>query len=75
MQPVQLCDRIEAAKATAGITLTCSNAALPVDETNLVHKAAAAFLSAACAAATAEIAICRRSHGNCSIRQMKPLFS
>ena len=47
MQPVQLCDRIEAAKATAGITLTCSNAALPVDETNLVHKAAAAFLSAA----------------------------
>ncbi|MBI5801175.1 MAG: 4-(cytidine 5'-diphospho)-2-C-methyl-D-erythritol kinase [Verrucomicrobia bacterium] len=47
MQPVQLSDRLEVAKAAAGLTLTCSNAELPVDGTNLVHKAAAAFLSAA----------------------------
>ena len=47
MQPVQLCDRLEVARAPAGITLTCNHAALPVDGTNLVHKAAAAFLSAA----------------------------
>lgn len=46
MQPVQLCDRVEVSKATAGITLSCSNAALPVDATNLVHKAATAFLTA-----------------------------
>ncbi len=47
MQPVQLCDRLEVARAAVGITLTCNHAALPVDGTNLVHKAAAAFLSAA----------------------------
>lgn len=46
MQPVQLCDRLEVSNATAGITLSCSNAALPVDATNLVHKAATAFLTA-----------------------------
>lgn len=47
MQPVLLCDRLEVAKAPAGVTLTCSNPALPVDGSNLVHKAATAFLSAA----------------------------
>ncbi len=47
MQPVQLCDRLEVSKAPAGITLTCSNDALPVDGSNLVHKAATAFLNAA----------------------------
>jgi 4-diphosphocytidyl-2-C-methyl-D-erythritol kinase len=47
MQPVQLCDQLTVAKAATGLTLTCSLAALPVDGTNLVHKAATAFLSAA----------------------------
>lgn len=47
MQPVQFCDRLEVSQAAAGIVLSCSNAALPVDRTNLVHKAATAFLSAA----------------------------
>lgn len=47
MQPVQLCDRITVEKAPSGITLTCSNPTLPVDSSNLVHKAATAFLRAA----------------------------
>lgn len=47
MQPVQLCDQLEVSKAASGIALTCSNPALPVDGTNLVHKAATAFLNAA----------------------------
>lgn len=47
MQPVQLCDQLTVSKATSGIALTCSNAALPVDATNLVHKAASAFLKSA----------------------------
>jgi len=47
MQPVQLCDRLEVSRATAGISLTCDSTALPVDGTNLVHKAATAFLRAA----------------------------
>ncbi len=47
MQPVQLCDLLTVGKASAGITLSCSNTALPVDGTNLVHKAATAFLKAA----------------------------
>ncbi len=47
MQPVQLCDRITVEKAPSSITLTCSNPTLPVDSSNLVHKAATAFLRAA----------------------------
>ncbi|KAF0172588.1 MAG: 4-diphosphocytidyl-2-C-methyl-D-erythritol kinase [Limisphaerales bacterium] len=47
MQPVQLCDRLTVEKTPSGVTLTCSNAALPVDGTNLVQKAATAFLGAA----------------------------
>jgi 4-diphosphocytidyl-2-C-methyl-D-erythritol kinase len=47
MQPVQLCDRIAVEKAPSGITLTCSNPTLPVDSSNLVHKAATAFFRAA----------------------------
>ena len=46
MQPVQLCDRLEASKSKSSITLTCTSAALPVDSSNLVHKAATAFLAA-----------------------------
>ena len=47
MQPVQLCDQLSVEKAPAGITLTCSHPALPVDGSNLVHKAATTFLQAA----------------------------
>lgn len=46
MQPVQLFDQITAAKAAAGLTLTCNLPGLPVDGTNLVHKAATAFRQA-----------------------------
>ena len=47
MQPVQLSDRITVSKAAAGLTLTCNLPTLPVDGTNLVHKAATAFFQAA----------------------------
>lgn len=46
MQPVQLSDRITVSKAAAGLTLTCNLPTLPVDGTNLVHKAAVAFFQA-----------------------------
>jgi 4-diphosphocytidyl-2-C-methyl-D-erythritol kinase len=46
MQPVRLCDQLTVEKAPAGLTLTCSLPALPVDATNLVHRAATAFLAA-----------------------------
>ncbi len=46
MQPVRLCDILTVSRAPAGFTLTCNQAALPVDGTNLVHKAAAAFFTA-----------------------------
>jgi len=46
MQPVQLSDRITVTKAAAGLTLTCNLPSLPVDGTNLVHKAASAFFQA-----------------------------
>lgn len=46
LQPVQLTDRLTVSKAAAGLTLTCTLPGLPVDGSNLVHKAAAAFLQA-----------------------------
>lgn len=45
--PVNLCDRLSFSRGGAGIQLTCSDASLPTDSTNLVHRAASAFLSAA----------------------------
>lgn len=45
--PVNLCDRLTFERGGSGITLTCSDAGLPVDATNLVHRAAAKFLEAA----------------------------
>jgi len=47
MQPVRLCDQIMVDQAAAGITLTCNLPTLAVDGTNLVHRAATAFLAAA----------------------------
>jgi 4-diphosphocytidyl-2-C-methyl-D-erythritol kinase len=46
MQPVNLCDRL-AFKRAGGLELTCSDASLPVDSRNLIHRAATAFLRAA----------------------------
>ena len=46
MQPVQLFDRLIVAQSATGIALSCNVPGLPVDGTNLVHKAAAAFLQA-----------------------------
>ncbi len=46
MQPVQFSDRLAVTKAAAGLTLSCNLPSLPVDSTNLVHKAATAFFEA-----------------------------
>jgi 4-diphosphocytidyl-2-C-methyl-D-erythritol kinase len=46
MLPVPLNDRLRLAQAASGITLTCTDRSLAVDATNLVHRAATAFLSA-----------------------------
>ena len=45
--PVPLHDVITVDTAPAGLTLTCNHPALPCDATNLVHRAATAFLGAA----------------------------
>jgi 4-diphosphocytidyl-2-C-methyl-D-erythritol kinase len=47
MQPVALHDEISFERSGAGVKLTCSSPALPVDGQNLVHRAATAFLEAA----------------------------
>jgi 4-diphosphocytidyl-2-C-methyl-D-erythritol kinase len=47
MYPVQLHDRLTFAKAASGVTLSCSDPALPSDSSNLVYKAAVAFLKQA----------------------------
>ena len=47
LQPVGLSDLLEFTRAGQGIQLTCNHASLPVDETNLVHRAAASFLQTA----------------------------
>lgn len=44
MQPVNLCDRLSFARGGSSLTLTCSEPSLPTDSTNLVHRAASAFL-------------------------------
>lgn len=47
MHPVQFCDHLVFSRIGQGIQLTCSDLSLPVDATNLVHRAAASFLQAA----------------------------
>jgi 4-diphosphocytidyl-2-C-methyl-D-erythritol kinase len=47
MQPVNLFDEIHFERGGNGIQLTCDEPTLPVDSKNLVHRAAADFLSAA----------------------------
>src|SRR5439155_19422922 len=47
MQPVPVCDELQFTREGQGIELTCNHPALPVDSTNLVHRAAAEFLKVA----------------------------
>jgi 4-diphosphocytidyl-2-C-methyl-D-erythritol kinase len=46
MQPVNLCDELIFERAGPSLVLSCSNPELPIDDTNLVHRAATAFLAA-----------------------------
>src|SRR3954466_9178141 len=47
MHPVNLADELSFSRAGQGIEMTCSDASLPTDSRNLVHRAATAFLEAA----------------------------
>ncbi len=47
MQPVNFCDDLTFTRGGSGVTLTCSDATLPVDSRNLVFRAAVNFLAAA----------------------------
>ena len=47
LQPVSLCDRLTFECRGGVVELSCSDAALPVDSHNLVHRAATSFLQAA----------------------------
>jgi len=47
MQPVPVCDELQFTREGQSIELTCNHPSLPVDSTNLVYRAAAAFLQAA----------------------------
>jgi 4-diphosphocytidyl-2-C-methyl-D-erythritol kinase len=47
LHPVNLCDQLTFARGGTGIQLSCSDANLPTDERNLVHRAATAFLQVA----------------------------
>ncbi len=47
MQPVNFCDELAFERGGTGIQLSCSDPVLPVDGTNLVHRAASAFFGAA----------------------------
>jgi 4-diphosphocytidyl-2-C-methyl-D-erythritol kinase len=47
LQPVNVCDGLTFTRGGDGVELSCSNANLPVDAQNLVHRAATAFLQTA----------------------------
>jgi len=47
MHPINLCDELALERGGEGIQLSCSDPGLPTDPSNLVHRAATAFLSAA----------------------------
>jgi len=47
MQPVNLCDRLTFERRGGAVELSCSDAALPMDSRNLVHRAATGFLQTA----------------------------
>jgi 4-diphosphocytidyl-2-C-methyl-D-erythritol kinase len=47
MQPVSLCDELSFERGGSSLVLSCNNPELPTDASNLVHRAASAFLTAA----------------------------
>ena len=47
IHPVPLWDRLSFSRKGTAIELTCSEASLPADATNLVHRTASAFMEAA----------------------------
>ncbi len=47
LQPIALCDRLTVERCGGAVELSCSDATLPVDSRNLVHRAATGFLQAA----------------------------
>lgn len=47
MQPVPLCDELQLERTEKGLELSCNDSRLPMDASNLVHRAATAFLSKA----------------------------
>lgn len=47
LHPVNWCDHLAFERGGGGVKLSCSNANLPVDAQNLIHRAATAFLLAA----------------------------
>ncbi|MDE3066520.1 MAG: 4-(cytidine 5'-diphospho)-2-C-methyl-D-erythritol kinase [Verrucomicrobiota bacterium] len=47
LHPVAVFDELRFERGGCGVALTCSDSRLPVDATNLVHRAAASFLQAA----------------------------
>lgn len=47
LHPVNLCDRLVFERHASGLNLSCSDATLPSDERNLVHRAASQFVQAA----------------------------
>ncbi len=60
MYPVPYYDRLEFAHQKSGIELSCNVPELPVDSSNLVHRAAAAFLGRAKISAGANIRLEKR---------------
>jgi 4-diphosphocytidyl-2-C-methyl-D-erythritol kinase len=47
LYPVNVCDRLTFERIARGVELTCTDAMLPTDGQNLVHRAATTFLQAA----------------------------
>jgi 4-diphosphocytidyl-2-C-methyl-D-erythritol kinase len=46
MYPIHLFDRLTFRRGATSVRLTCSDPGLPIDDTNLVHRAATAFFNA-----------------------------
>ena len=44
MHPIPLCDQLEFQRIGRGVQLSCSDPSLPADSSNLVHRAATAYL-------------------------------
>ena len=60
MQKISLCDEMAFLPREAGITVRCPDSPLPVDDRNIAHRAAAAFLSRAGVPAGVAITIRKR---------------